>query len=100
MTAEWDLAVHEEAILEQACRAADRLGAMAGELAAAPLTVTNCRGDLTPHPLLCESRQTAALLARLCAALGLPAGDQDPAAGRRTTSRRGHRGYYNLTPGA
>lgn len=94
----WDVAEHERVVLLQACRAADRLDAMASALAEAPLVVTNTRGDAIPHPLLCESRQTAALLARLCAALGLPSGDQDAAVGRGST-RRTHRGFYGLTPG-
>lgn len=98
VTDNWDIAEHERSVLLQACRAADRLDAMNSALAEAPLVVTNTRGDQIPHPLLCESRQTAALLARLCAALGLPSGDQDAAVGRGSR-QRSHRGFYGLAPG-
>jgi hypothetical protein len=95
VTGAWDLALHEEALLEQACRATDRLDAMAAELAISTLTVTNFRGDQVPHPLLCESRQQSALLARLFAALGLPSGEEETA---RKPSSRGHRGFYGVIP--
>jgi len=101
---EYELSEHELAVLRQACRQADRLEAIERALEGAPLTVRNVRGDLTSHPLLGESRQASALLARLIAALGLPSGVQDdaPAAPQRS-SRRTHRppfrGFYNV-PGS
>jgi hypothetical protein len=92
----WELSEHERAILTQACRGVDRLDAMAAELAAAPQVVKNSRGDLTAHPLLVESRQTSALVARLFAALGLPSGDEDEAPQRRSR-RAPYRGFYCTT---
>jgi hypothetical protein len=50
VTAGYDLDVHEELLLLQACRAADRLDELATEAAANPLTVTNNRGDQSSHP--------------------------------------------------
>ena len=89
-TGDFDLDEHECLILRQACRSADRLEAIAAALDGAPLTVSNARGDLVAHPLLNESRQQSLLLARLCAALRLPAGEEGTAAPERS-SRRTHR---------
>jgi hypothetical protein len=104
VTTDFELSAHEEAVLLQACRAADRLEAINDALTDAPLTVRNSRGDLTAHPLLGEARQTSALLARLCAALGLPSGVQDeapgaPERGSRRTHRPPFRGFYGV-PGS
>lgn len=98
--ADFELSEHELAVLRQACRMADRLNAINEALRDAPLTVRNSRGDLTAHPLLGEARQTSALLARLCAALGLPSGVQDeapgaPGRGSRRMHRPPYRGFYN-----
>ena len=49
---EYALDVHEELLLLQACRTADRLDALAAEVAANPLTVTNHRGDMSSHPTI------------------------------------------------
>jgi hypothetical protein len=89
-----ELAEHERAILLAAARAADRLEQISAALADAPLVVTNYRGDQVSHPLLAESRQTALLLARLCAALNLPAGlepDSPFEAPGQDRSKRSHR---------
>lgn len=104
VVADYELAAYEEAVLLQAARTADRLEAIAAALEGAPLTVQNSRGDMIAHPLLGESRQTAALLARLCAALGLPSGVQEdaseaPQRSSRRTHRPPYRGFYNV-PGA
>lgn len=49
------------------------------------------------HPALVEARQLRIALARLIAALPLPAGDEDDqAAGRRPQRRVGVRGIYTL----
>jgi len=91
---EYDLDVHEEALLLQASRVLDRLDSMATELASAPLTVENQRGDLVPHPLLTESRQQSLALSRLLASMRLPSGEET---GERRPQRRGAaRGSYGL----
>ena len=91
---EYDLDVHEEALLLQASRVLDRLDAMAEELVGASLTAENRRGDLVPHPLLTESRQQAINLSRLLASLRLPSGEE---VGERRPQRRGaSRASYGL----
>ena len=76
MRGEFELDTHESLLLLQACRTADRLDAMATELATSPLTLTNFRGDEVAHPLLTESRQQSLALSRLVASLRLPSGDE------------------------
>jgi hypothetical protein len=50
-----------------------------------------------PHPAVVEARQSKIALARLTAALRLPAGDEtDQAAGRRPQRRVGMRGVYGV----
>ncbi len=49
------------------------------------------------HPAVRESRQQQIVLARLLAALRLPAGDEaDPAPARRPQRRSGARGVYPI----
>ena len=78
---------HEELLLIQAVRCADRLDEMAVALDGAPLTVANRHGDQVSHPLLVESRQQSALLAKLLASLRLPSGDEDTRPQRRGAAR-------------
>jgi hypothetical protein len=94
--AEYDLETHEELLLLQACRCADRLEFMDKELRSAPLTVTNFRGDEVPHPLLTESRQQAIVLSRLLASVRLPSGDEADLNSRRPQRRGASRGSYGL----
>jgi hypothetical protein len=90
----FDLDVHEQLLLLQACRCADRLDAMADELIGASLTVTNHRGDEVSHPLMVESRQQSLVLSRLLASLRLPSGEE---AGEQRPQRRGaSRGAYGI----
>jgi hypothetical protein len=91
---EYELETHEELLLLQGCRCADRLDSMATALATAPLTVENKRGDEVPHPLLTEARQQSLTLTRLLASLRLPSGEE---AGERRPQRRGAaRGSYGI----
>lgn len=68
----YDLAAHEELLLLQACRTADRLDDVARALETSPLTVVNARGDVVAQPLLVEQRQQSITLTRLVASLRLP----------------------------
>jgi hypothetical protein len=88
---EYELDTHEELLLIQACRCADRLDSMAAVLASAPLTLTNFRGDKAAHPLLTESRQQSLTLSRLLASLRLPSGDE-----ARPQRRGAARGSYGI----
>lgn len=92
ITAEAELETHEKLLLLEACRVADRLQALDDELAGAPLTVVNNKGDEVANPLLTESRQQQATLARLIASLRLPTGEEDA----RPQRRGGARGAYGI----
>jgi hypothetical protein len=91
ITTDFELDVHEQLVLAQACRTADLLDRLAEDLRTAPRTITNARGDLISHPSLNEHRQQSLTMARLLAALRLPQGDEDDAT---RPQRRGIRGVY------
>ena len=91
VTTDYDLDVHEQLLLVQACRCVDRLDRLAEEAAAAEVTVINARGDQVPHPRLTESRQQSLTLARLLASLRLPSGEEE--------GRPQHRGAVRGTYG-
>jgi hypothetical protein len=91
LTTEYELDVHEQLLLTQACRTIDLLDSLAEDLRTAPRTMTNARGDLISHPSLNEHRQQSLTLARLLASLRLPQGDEDDVA---RPQRRGVRVAY------
>lgn len=86
----YEMQQHEEQLLLEACRTADRLDALADAAEDAPLTVTNSKGDEVAQPLLVESRQQSIVYARLIAALRLP-DEQD-----ERPQHRGVRGAYGV----
>lgn len=90
----YDLDTHEALTLTEACRVADRLDRLAEAADAAPLTVTNSKGDEVSQPLLVESRQQAVVFTRLLASLRLPVGDEDDAS--RPQRRGAARGAYGV----
>jgi hypothetical protein len=88
----YELEEHELALLREAVRTVDDLDALAAVTARDGVTV-----DGKVHPALVEARQLRIALARLVAALRLPAGDEDDqAAARRPQRRVGARGVYSL----
>jgi hypothetical protein len=89
---DYELDVHEELPLLEAGRTADLLDRIAVASVGVPLTVTNSRGDLAPHPLLTEARMQSASLAKLLASLRLPSGEE----GVRPQRRGGARQPYGL----
>ena len=95
---EFELGEHELALLTALVRQVDRLEALEALIAAEGLTVTG-HGSVKMHPCVCEARQTAIAVARIAAALRLPAGEEDEDAkpGQR---RAGVRGVYALRGGA
>lgn len=93
VTRDYDIEEHERLLLVEACRVADRLDAIATELVAAPLTMTNFKGDPCSHPLLVEARQQGIVFSRLLASLRLPSGDEDDPS--RPQRRGGARGTYS-----
>lgn len=94
ITDDYDLDVHEQLLLLQACRCADRLDELAAEALQNDVTVINTKGDRITHPAIVESRQQALVLSRLLASLRLPSGDEDEAA--RPQRRGASRGSYGM----
>lgn len=91
---DYDLEVHELLLLREACRTADRLDRLEVEAGQGPVTVTNHRGDEVAHPAMVEARQQSIVLARLLAALRMPAGDEADLT--RPQRRGGARGAYGV----
>jgi hypothetical protein len=90
----YELEEHELALLREMVRTVDLLDRLAAITAREGLVVSGPHGS-KPHPGVVEARQARIALARLMAALRLPAGDEgDPAAGRRPQRRVGVRGIY------
>ena len=88
--------VHEQLLLEQACRTADHLERLAEEAAGQPTTMTNQKGDKIANPSLVEFRQQSLALSRLLASLRLPSGEEDGRPQRRGASR-GSYGVRNVS---
>jgi hypothetical protein len=87
---------HELALLSEMVRTVDLLDQLAAIAAREGLMVEGPHGS-KPHPAVVEARQSKIALARLTAALRLPAGDEnDPAVGRRPQRRVGMRGVYGV----
>ena len=95
VASEYDLDVHEELLLLQACRIADRLDQLAVEANNGPITVTNFKGDQVAHPALVESRIEALALGRLLACLRMPSGEEGGELSR-PQRRGGARGAYGV----
>jgi len=90
---EYELEEHERRLLIEACRTVDTLDDLSGIVAReGPMLAGRA------HPALVEARQLRIALARLTAALRLPAGDEgDQQQGARRPQRRvGARGVYRL----
>lgn len=86
----FEVEAHELLLLKEAVRTTDQLDQLAEVVAADGAML-----DGRIHPALVEARQLRLVLARLLAALRLPAGDEeDQAANRRPQRRGGARGVY------
>jgi hypothetical protein len=92
----YELDVHEQVLLLEACRCTDRLDRLAEEAAAGTVTVTNFKGDQVAHPAMVEARQQAITLSRLIASLRLPSGEEEEQ--RRPQRRGAARGSYGVRP--
>jgi len=96
----YELEQHEEALLREMVRCVDQLDDLHAITAREGLVVEGPHGSKV-HPALTAAQQQRIVLARLAAALRLPAGDEnDPAAGRRPQRRSGVRGVYGFSGGA
>jgi hypothetical protein len=93
--AEYVLKEHEEVLLREACRTVDLQDELDAAVRRDGALVESPQGRRA-HPAAVEARQQRIALARLTAALRLPAGDEDDADTRRPQRRVGVRGTYRL----
>lgn len=92
----YELEEHELALLREAVRTVDQLDELHALVGREGMVVTGPHGSKT-HPALRSADQLRITLARVLAALRLPAGEEDDqAAGRRPQRRFGARGVRNI----
>ncbi len=89
---EFELEQHEESLLLEACRTLDLLDALESVVTRDGAIVPSPQGPKA-NPAAVEARQQRIALARLLAALRLPAGDEQDV---RPQRRVGVRGTYRL----
>jgi hypothetical protein len=98
--AEYELEEHEQALLREMVRTVDQLDDLAAAVDRDGLMVAGPGMAKRVHPAAVEARQARIALARLAAALRLPAGDEDSGDAkqgtRRPQRRAGVRGPYRL----
>ncbi len=98
--AEYELEEHELLLLREVVRTVDVLDHLAARVAEDGAVVSSSQGDRA-HPALVEARQQRITLARLLAALRLPAGEEsEQRSDRRLQRRVGVRGVYGVVGGA
>lgn len=90
---EYELEEHELLLLREAVRTVDTLDALEALVARDGPLLASSQGERA-HPALTEARQQRIALARLLAALRLPAGEESEGADRRPQRRMGVRGVY------
>lgn len=99
---EYELEEHELALLREMVRTVDLLDELDAQVRTDGLMVKTAGGAPRMHPAAVEARQQRIALARLSAALRLPAGeegDEQQSARRRRPQRRvGARGVYRIRP--
>jgi hypothetical protein len=98
---EFELDEHERALVTALVRQVDRLDALEALIAEEGLMVSG-HGTVKMHPAVIEARQSAIAVARISAALRLPAGEQDEGQGAAggTQRRSGVLGVYQIHGGA
>lgn len=92
---DYELDQHEQATLLQACRLADICDDLQRTIESEGLMSESSQGPRV-HPAVVELRQQGIALARLLAALRIPAGEADDG---RTPARPGARGVYAIRGG-
>ena len=96
VTASYDLEEHERLLLREAVRTADLIDRLEALVVAEGAVVDSPQGQKA-HPAAVEGRQQRITLARLLAALRLPAGEEEPGQQQRRPQRRtGVRGVHRL----
>jgi hypothetical protein len=93
IVAGFDLDEHETELLRQACRTVDLLDAFQAVLDRDGPMADSSQG-IRAHPAATEARQQRIVLARLLAALGMPAGVEEDGRNRPTQGKP--RGVYGL----
>lgn len=91
---EYELEEHELLLLREMVRTVDTLDALEARVAEDGVLLSSSQGDRA-HPALVEARQQRITLARLQAALRLPAGEEGEDQ-RRPQRRMGVRGVYGV----
>jgi len=71
IAAEFDMATHEAAQLEEACRCRDRIAQLRAQVDVDGIMLESSQGSRL-HPAIAEIRQQQLALARLLATLGVP----------------------------
>jgi hypothetical protein len=96
--AEYDLEEHELALLREMVRTVDLLDDLQAAVVEDGLMVSGPGLSTRVHPAAVEARQQKIALARLAAALRLPAGEEDDVqkGARRPQRRVGARGVYGI----
>lgn len=92
---EYELEEHELLLLREMVRTVDTLDALEARVVADGVMLSSSQGDRA-HPALVEARQQRIALARLQAALRLPAGEEESGTQRRPQRRMGVRGVYGV----
>jgi hypothetical protein len=96
---EYDLDEHELALLVEVVRTVDLCEVLEARVKKDGPLIDTPQG-LKAHPAAVEARQQRIALARLLAALRMPAGDEsDQVQGRRAQRRVGARGVYGIRGG-
>ncbi len=93
---QYELEEHESLLLREAARTADLLDELEKRIKAEGAVIESPQGEKA-HPAAVEARQQRIALARLLAALRLPAGEEE-AGDRRPQRRTGVRGIYRTGP--
>lgn len=91
---EYELEEHELLLLREAVRTVDTLDLLDARVRKDGPLLSSSQGERA-HPALTEARQQRIALARLLAALRLPAGEEE-AGDRRPQRRVGVRGVYGV----
>ncbi|MGY1830147.1 hypothetical protein ACI8AA_06905 [Geodermatophilus sp. SYSU D01180] len=92
---EYDLEEHELLLLREMVRTVDTLDVLEQRVTKDGVLLGSSQGERA-HPALVEARQQRITLARLQAALRLPAGEEESGDQRRPQRRMGVRGVYGV----
>lgn len=95
----YELEEHEQALLREAVRSVDQLDTLHAIVEREGLIIDGPNNAPRTHPAAVEARQLRIALARIIAALRLPA-DEDDTNLKRPQRRAGVRGIYSIKKGS